>query len=391
MTTPATWQIPLFEPDLGPEEEQALLDVIRSKWLTMGDRTKAFEERFAREIGVPVALACNSATAALHMALAALDIGPGDDVIVPSLTFVATANAVRYCGARPVFADVTSINDWNVSAASIERALTPATKAVMVVHYAGFPCDMPSIRALAERKGFSIVEDAAHAPCVALNGVGIGAWGDVGCFSFFSNKNMTTGEGGMVTTRRADLAERLTRLRSHGMTTLTLDRHKGHAFSYDVVALGYNYRMSELNAALGLVQLAAVRARNARRGELVAAYRERLSRVDGLSVPFLRYRGESAFHLMPVLLAPEFDRTSVMAAMRDAGIQTSIHYRPVDTFTAYVDAGLGPCADVPLSHAIGARMITLPLYPSMQIEHVDRVCATLAGVLRQRSLVASPA
>jgi len=136
------WRVPLFDPDLGPAEEQALDDVIRSKWLTMGDRTKAFERRFADEIGVPVALACHSATAALHMAVAALDIGPGDDVVVPSLTFVATANAVRYCGARPVFADVASLSDWNVDAGTIERALTPATKAVMVVHYAGYACDM---------------------------------------------------------------------------------------------------------------------------------------------------------------------------------------------------------------------------------------------------------
>ena len=253
------WRVPLFDPDLGPAEEQALVDVIRSKWLTMGDRTKAFERRFADEIGVPVALACHSATAALHMAVAALDIGPGDDVVVPSLTFVATANAVRYCGARPVFADVASLSDWNVDAGTIERALTPATKAVMVVHYAGYACDMRAIQALAERHGLAVIEDVAHAPCVSLDSVALGAWGDIGCFSFFSNKNMTTGEGGMVTSRRPELGQRLSWLRSHGMTTLTLDRHKGHAFGYDVVALGYNYRMSELNAALGLVQLAMVR------------------------------------------------------------------------------------------------------------------------------------
>ena len=385
------WRVPLFDPDLGPAEEQALVDVIRSKWLTMGDRTKAFERRFADEIGVPVALACHSATAALHMAVAALDIGPGDDVVVPSLTFVATANAVRYCGARPVFADVASLSDWNVDAGTIERALTPATKAVMVVHYAGYACDMRAIQALAERHGLAVIEDVAHAPCVSLDSVALGAWGDIGCFSFFSNKNMTTGEGGMVTSRRPELGQRLSWLRSHGMTTLTLDRHKGHAFGYDVVALGYNYRMSELNAALGLVQLAMVRERNARRGVLVAAYRERLARIDGLSLPFPTHRGEAAFHLMPVLLPPDVDRTSVMTAMRDAGIQTSIHYRPVDTFTAYVQAGLGPSPDVPNAHAIGARMVTLPLYPGMRIEQVDLVCNTLQDAVRVASPVTSPA
>ena len=393
MTTSAdaNWRVPLFDPDLGPAEEQALVDVIRSKWLTMGDRTKAFERRFAEEIGVPVALACNSATAALHMALAVLDVGPGDDVVVPSLTFVATANAVRYCGARPVFADVVSLTDWNVDARTIERALTPATKAVMVVHYAGYACDMPAIQALARQRGFAVVEDVAHAPCVSLDGVALGAWGDVGCFSFFSNKNMTTAEGGMVTSRRPELGQRLAWLRSHGMTTLTLDRHKGHAFGYDVVALGYNYRMSELNAALGLVQLDSVRERNARRGTLVAAYRERLARIEGLSLPFQTHRGEAAFHILPVLLPEHVDRTSVMAAMRDAGIQTSIHYRPIDTFTAYVEAGLGPSPHVPHTHAIGARMVTLPLYPGMRIEQVDLVCNTLQEALRVASPVASPA
>ena len=391
-TSPDTrWNIPLFDPDLGPAEEQALVDVIRSKWLTMGDRTKAFERKFAEEIGVPVALACHSATAALHMAMAALDVGPGDDVVVPSLTFVATANAVRYCGARPVFADVASLSDWNVDAKTIERALTPATKAVMVVHYAGYACDMPAIQALARRRGFAVVEDVAHAPCISRDGVALGAWGDIGCFSFFSNKNMTTAEGGMVTSRRPELGQRLAWLRSHGMTTLTLDRHKGHAFDYDVVALGYNYRMSELNAALGLVQLATVRERNARRGTLVAAYRERLARIEGLAVPFSAHRGEAAFHIMPVLLPERVDRTSVMAAMRDAGIQTSIHYRPIDTFTAYVQAGLGPSPHVPNTHAIGARMVTLPLYPGMRIDQVDLICNTLRNALQVASPVATSA
>lgn len=377
-----SWNVPLFDPDLGPEEEQALVDVIRSKWLTMGDRTKAFETRFAEEIGVPVALACNSATAALHMALDALGVGPGDDVVVPSLTFVATANAVRYCGARPVFADVASLDEWNVDARSIERALTPATKAIVVVHYAGYACDMPAIMALAKARGLVVVEDVAHAPCVALDGVSLGAWGDAGCFSFFSNKNMTTAEGGMVTTRRPELAERLSRLRSHGMTTLTLDRHKGHAFGYDVVALGFNYRMSELNAALGLVQLAHVRERNARRATHVARYRQQLAALP-LGLPFGAFRGESAFHLMPVLLPEGADRLQVMTRMREQGVQTSIHYRPVDTFSAYVAAGLGPSPAVPLSHRIGQGVITLPLYPSMRDEQIDHVCQSLATALRE--------
>lgn len=375
------WTVPLFDPDLGAEEEEALVSVIRSKWLTMGDRTSSFEKAFADFVAVPLAVACNSATAALHMALAALEVGPGDEVVVPSMTFVATANAVRYCGATPVFADIESLDEWNVGAASIERVMTPRTRAIIVVHYAGYPCDMREIMALSERTGVPVVEDVAHAPGASLDGKPLGAWGDLGCFSFFSNKNMTTAEGGMVTTRRPELADRLRWLRSHGMTTLTLDRHKGHAFGYDVVALGYNYRMSELNAALGLVQLGHVMERNAKRAQVVGRYRLRLAASPGISVPFQAHRGEPAFHIMPVLLPEGVNRNRVMSAMRDAGIQTSIHYRPVNTFTAYVEAGLGPSSEVPLSHAVGDRVVTLPLFPRMSETQVDQVCDALHHIV----------
>src|SRR5262249_37992626 len=202
------------------------------------------------------AVAAKSCTAALHLALVCAGVGPGDEVVCPALTFVATANAVRYCGATPVFADVDSLEHWNVSRRRLEAMLTPRTRALLVVHYGGYPCEMGPIMALAAERGLAVVEDAAHVPGASLDGRALGTWGLLGCFSFFSNKNMTTGEGGMITTDRDDLAERARRLRSHGMTTLTLDRHKGHAFSYDVTELGFNYRIGELNAALGLVQLA---------------------------------------------------------------------------------------------------------------------------------------
>ncbi len=385
------WKVPLFDPDLGEPELRALTEVLRSKWLTMGDKTASFEARFAEFVGVPHALAMNSATAALHVALAALGVGPGDDVVVPSLTFVATANAIRYCGARPVFADIESLDCWNVGPAGIEAALTPATKAIVVVHYAGYPCDMPAIMALARRHGLGVVEDVAHAPGAALEGRAMGAWGDAGCFSFFSNKNMTTAEGGMLTTARPDIAERVRKLRSHGMTTLTLDRHKGHAFGYDVVDLGYNYRMSELNAALGLVQMDRLAEGNARRAGHVARYRERLARIPALVVPFARFAGTSSYHLMPVLLPAGVDRSEVMTRLRDAGVQSSIHYRPIDTFTAYVAAGLGPCGSVPRSHDVGARVVTLPLFPSMSDEQVDYVCDSLGTAVSEATRSAKAA
>lgn len=376
-----SWKIPLFDPDLGDAERAALAAVIDSKWLTMGERTARFEREWAARTGVPHAYAVNSATAALHMAIAALDIGPGDEVIVPSLTFVATANAVRYCGATPVFADVESLEFWNIGVKQVEAVLSPRTKAIVVVHYGGYMCRMEEITAFAKARGLFVVEDVAHAPGASLAGRAAGAWGEIGCFSFFSNKNMTTGEGGMLTTSRDDLGERLRRLRSHGMTTLTFDRHKGHAFGYDVVDLGWNYRMSEMNAALGLVQMTRLDAWNARRKTIVAAYRERLARIDGLIVPFERFVGESSYHLMPVMVPAGMERERVMIGLKERGIQSSIHYRPVDTFTAYVNAGLGPSERVPLSHAIGARVITLPLYPGMDDAAVTTVCDALAAAM----------
>jgi dTDP-4-amino-4,6-dideoxygalactose transaminase len=375
------WKVPLFDPDLGEAEIRAVTDVIRSKWLTMGERTAEFEKRFAEFIGCRHAIAVSNCTAALHLAVQVLDIGPGDEVICPALTFVATANAIRYCGATPIFADVESADCWNVSRRTIEPLITPRTRAVIVVHYAGYPCAMPEIDALARVRGIAVIEDVAHAPGATLDDRRMGAWGDVGCFSFFSNKNMTTGEGGMLTTASDELAGRLRRLRSHGMTTVTLDRHKGHAFSYDVVDLGFNYRMGELNAALGLTQLAMLEERNRRRADLVAQYRSRLADVPGLVVPFARAAGTSSYHLMPVLLPEGVERESVMEAMRNDGIQTSIHYPPIDGFSAYRGAGLSRSNGLRLTHVIGKRGLTLPLYPGMTTGQVELVCGALAGIL----------
>ena len=226
-----SWTVPLFDPpDLGEAELDAVADVIRSKWLTMGDRTAQFEQQFADFIGCRHAVAVNNCTAALHLAVYGLGIGPGDEVICPSLTFVATVNAIRYCGATPVFADVDSIDNWNISRRSLESLITVRTKAIIVMHYAGYPCAMPEIMALARECQIAVIEDAAHAPGAMLDNKRMGAWGDIGCFSFFSNKNMTTGEGGMGHGGHGDIADRFKRLRSHGMTTLTLDRARDMRF-----------------------------------------------------------------------------------------------------------------------------------------------------------------
>lgn len=373
------WRLPLADLDLGPEELEAVTGVLQSRWLSMGEVTQRFERAFAEYVGARHALAVSSATAALHLANVALGVGPGDEVIVPSLTFVATANAVRYTGATPVFADITSETNLDVAPRAIEAAVTRATKAIVVMHYGGYVCDMEAVARIAQQHGLAVVEDAAHAPGSALAGRKAGTFGHIGCFSFFSNKNMATGEGGMLVTDDDRLAEQVRLLRSHGMTTLTWDRHQGHAHSYDVVVPGYNYRIDEMRAALGLVQLARLKGNNERRRRLTSQYWARLSRLAGLTLPFRAHPGVSAAHLLPVVLGEGIDRGRFIEAMKARGIQTSIHYPPVHQFTLY--RGHTPPQALPVTEQVGAREVTLPLYPRMTAEDVGLVAEAVGEAL----------
>jgi len=377
------WKVPLADVQLGVEEILAVEQVLRSGWLTMGEVTQAFEQEFAAFSGAKHALAVTNATAGLHLACAAVGAGPGDEVILPSLTFVASANAVCFTGAQPVFADIESADWLCIAPAAIERAITPRTKAIMVVHYSGFACDMPAILEIAKRHGLAVIEDAAHAVGASLDGRALGTWGDVGVYSFFGNKNLTTGEGGMVVTNDDALSAKLGILRSHGMTTLTWDRHKGHASTYDVVDFGYNYRIDEMRSALGREQLKKLPAGNARRGELVGLYRELLAELaPEVMVPFEAERGVSSYHIMAVLLPEGADKLGVMEAMKAQRIQTSWHYPPVHTFTAFKD-GRDWSDKLQLTEAIAKREVTLPLYPGMRDEQVKLVVEALKASLEQ--------
>lgn len=364
------WLVPLADLDYDEEEEQAVVDVLRHRWLTMGATTAAFEEEFAAYHGVKYALAISNATQALHLACLALGIGPGDEVLVPSLTFVATSNSVLYCGATVRFVDVISADDLNISPAEIERQITPQTKAIMVVHYGGYPCQMPQIVDIADRHGLAVIEDAAHAPGAWYAGKSLGTWGDIGCFSFFSNKNLSTGEGGMLVTNREDIAEKVRLLRSHGMTSLTWDRHRGHAYSYDVVELGYNYRIDEIRSALGRVQLKKLQSNNERREKITHQYWTGLEGID-LGLPFRSAEGRPAYHIFPVLLPENVDRRAFIDHMRSRRIQTSIHYPPIHLFQYYRDRF--PGVTLPSTESIAAREVTLPLYPGMSDEQVNEV------------------
>jgi len=366
------WRIPLSDIDLGPEEENAVLDVIRSRWLTMGSVTQNFEKAISDYLHIKHAVAVANGTAALHLACLAIGIGPGDEVIVPSLTFVATANAIRYTGATPVFADITSFNDLNINPLSIENLITDKTRAIIVVHFGGYACDMPRMNAIASKNNIAIIEDAAHAIGSELDGRKLGTWGKVGCFSFFSNKNLTTGEGGMLVTDDDDIAEKLCLLRSHGMTTLTWDRHKGHAWTYDVVELGYNYRIDEIKASLSLVQLSKLEGNNEKRRQLTKRYRDLLREIaPTITIPFTNHPGLSASHIMPIILPTGVNRFDFMEYMKSQGIQTSIHYPPIHKFTAYEISNRTIEPKLPLTNDVSKREVTLPLYPTLQLIEVE--------------------
>ena len=378
------WRIPLSDIDLGDDEISSVEEVLKSRWLTMGRVTQDFESAFASYTGAKHALAVTNATAALHMACMAIDLKPGDEVIVPSLTFVASANSIRYTGAIPVFADITSETNFNISPDAVEALITERTRAIMPVHFGGYACDMPCILELAHKYNLKVIEDAAHAAGSWLESRHLGTWGDIGCFSFFSNKNMTTGEGGMVITNDDTLFEKLRLLRSHGMTTLTWDRHKGHAWSYDVVDLGYNYRIDEIRAALGTVQLSKLERNNERRRHLTQIYRDLLQELPQISVPFSDHPGITSAHIMPILLPLGSNRVEFMENMKSQGIQTSIHYPPIHKFTSYQEFGGEMLSQrLLLTENVSNREVTLPLYPAMDEENVLTIVQGISNSLPQ--------
>jgi dTDP-4-amino-4,6-dideoxygalactose transaminase len=370
VTDEQPWRITLADVWIGDEERAAVDEVLRSGWLSMGPRTQAFEEAFAEFIHAQHAFAVTNGTAALHLAAAALDLGRDDEIIVPALTFVASAAAMRQTGARVRLADSTSLDDFSIDPAAVERLLTPKTRAIVVVHYGGYAVDFEALDRVTSDRGIAVIEDAAHALGSTFDGRACGTLGASSAFSFFPNKNMTTGEGGMVVVQDDAAADRVRLLRSHAMTTLTWDRHRGHASSYDVVGLGFNYRIDEIRAALGIVQLARLPELNDKRRILAARYRGRLDGAAGLRVPTFGARGVSACHLAPLVAESEQRRDAIRDRLRSERIQTSLHYPAIHRFSAYADAG----ESLPVAESIAARSLTLPLHPKLSIEDVDQVC-----------------
>lgn len=373
------WNVPLFDTDFGPGEEEALLAVIRRGWVSAGPETAEFEREFSEFLGGPDVVFLSSGTASLHLALASLGIRPGDEVIAPAFTYIATCSPVLWMGATLRLADSASLKNPNISPETVEGLVNDKTKAIIFLHYAGFSEGIAEMARFCKEKGIFLVEDAAHTHGSVSGGRKPGTFGNAGCFSFFANKNMTSGEGGALATFDRELAERARRMASHGRTAAAWDRFRDSRLkTYDIVEMGYNYKATDMQAALARVQLRKLPELNLKRAELVRLYRELLAGVPGLVIPFDDYEN-SANYIFPVILPDGVDRLSVMEGLAEAGIQTSVHYPAVHTFSYY--RKLFPDLSLPVAEELTRRELSLPLYPQMGREKVRLVVERLRKFL----------
>lgn len=381
--------IPYALPLIGDEEIQAVTEVLRSDWITTGPKTKLFEAEFARFVDAPHGVALNSCTAALHLALLAAGVGPGDEVITTPLTFCATVNTILHVGATPVLADVDPVT-LCLSPEAAEAKITPRTKAIIPVHYAGHPAEMDAFLALAEAHGLAIIEDAAHAVGTSYRGRKVGSIGDYTAFSFYATKNLTTAEGGMLTTPHEEAADRIRVLGLHGISRDAWKRYTAAgSWYYEVQEAGFKYNMTDMAAALGLAQLSRFEAMQEVRKDYAARYNEAFGALDALDLPPKADEAKGdvhAWHLYVVRLKAEaltIDRDAFLDALKEEGIGTSVHFIPITHHPFYQRTlGVTP-ADTPVASAAYSRMLSLPLYPKMTPEDVSEVIRRTTAILER--------
>jgi dTDP-4-amino-4,6-dideoxygalactose transaminase len=377
----STWRVPLTDISVTEQDVQAVMDCLQSGWLTMGPRTSAFEAALSDWVGTAHAVTVSSGTAALHLSCLAAGIGPGDEVIVPAFTFVATAAAARYAGAEPVLCDVISATDFNIDPEDLARRITARTRAVVAVHFCGYPAELLTLRALCDEHGLVLIEDCAQAIGARIDDQGrqVGTVGELGAFSFFSKKQLCVGEGGMVASADEQLAERVRLLRSHAMTSSTWDRHRGHDPAYDVVDVGFNYRLDEPRAALGLSRLGRLEQDITARREIVRAYRERLAGVAGVELVFDEQGVQRGSHFaFPVLLADREVRDRVRQDLKASGVQTT-WYPALHSFSEY--RRLTPVDGLARASEAADRHCALPLSATMDEAAVETVVEALCAAL----------
>lgn len=370
------YNIPLFDLNFGAEEEKAVIDTLKSKWISMGPKCIELEEKFAQMLNVKYACAVTNCTAALHLACVALGIKEGDEVICPSLTFAATVNCIRYVGATPVFIDICSNENLCIDAEQIESLITKKTKAIIPMHYAGFACNMKRIMEIAKKYNLFVIEDACHGPLSEYEGKKLGTIGDIGCFSFFSNKNISTGEGGMLVTDNEEIYNKVKLMRSHGMTTMSYQRASGHATSYDIIESGYNFRMDDIRASIGVVQLDKLRKDIEKRAQIREWYVEGLSQNSSIIIPFMDNQEFVSNYIFPIVLKDSTveKRDMLRDKLQKNGIQTSVHYPAIHRFSAYRDF----TKVLPNTEYVTDNEITLPMYAKLEKNQIEYICDIIA-------------
>ena len=379
--------LPFHRASIGQEEMDAVLEVLRSGWLTTGPRVREFEAAFARFVGAEHAVALSSCTASLHLALRVIGIQPGDEVIVPTMTFAASGEVILYLNATPVLVDCKR-GSFQADPDQILRAVTPRTKAILAVHYGGEACDMDSILEIARTRRLKVIEDAAHALPTSYKGKTIGTLGDITCFSFYATKTITTGEGGMATTCNQEYADRMRILSLHGISRDAWKRYTAEgSWRYEILEIGYKYNMMDLQAALGLSQLGKCRDLHARRRRIAEQYDEGLQRLPGFRIPEISDACESAWHLYVIRVNAEVlsvSRDQIIEELKREGIGTSVHFIPLHLHPLYHKLGYRP-GQFPNAETNFAGALSLPIYPDMTDRDVGRVLEALQAI-HQRSL-----
>lgn len=369
------YKIPLFNLNFDEREAQAAYDTIKSGWISTGPKNAELEQMFIDMWNVKYAVSMANCTDALHVCCMVCGFGPGDEVICPSLTFAASCNCIRYVGATPVFADIVGPDHINIDPKDIERKITPNTKGIIVVHMAGFPCQMDEIMAIARKHNLKVIEDACHGPLSEYKGVKLGTIGDCAAYSFFSNKNISTGEGGMFITNNEEMAAKARLIRSHGMSTMSYQRASGHATEYDITCLGYNFRMDDIRAAIAIEQLKKLPKDLETRLAVRARYVERLAGMERVAVPFADNTEFVSNYIFPIVIlnSTREKRDALREFMHAEGIQTSVHYPAAHKFSTYRELG----TVLPQTEYVTENEVTLPMYAALTLEQVDFICDTL--------------
>ena len=375
------YKIPLFNLNFDEREAQAAYDTIKSGWISTGPKNAELEQMFIDMWNVKYAVSMANCTDALHVCCMVCGFGPGDEVICPSLTFAASCNCIRYVGATPVFADIVGPDHINIDPKDRERKITPKTKGIIVVHMAGFPCQMDEIMAIAKKHNLKVIEDACHGPLSEYKGVKLGTIGDCAAYSFFSNKNISTGEGGMFITNNEEMAAKARLIRSHGMSTMSYQRASGHATEYDITCLGYNFRMDDIRAAIAIEQLKKLPKDLETRLAVRARYVERLAGMERVAVPFADNTEFVSNYIFPIVIlnSTREQRDALREFMHAEGIQTSVHYPAAHKFSTYRELG----AVLPQTEYVTENEVTLPMYAALTIEQVDFICDTLECGLKE--------